>query len=59
VTFLLAGIVYLKEAAIMMILATVGGYLGARLAKKLPVNVIRSIVIAVGLGMTVVFLARS
>lgn len=58
VTFLLAGIVYLKEAAIMMILATVGGYLGARLAKKLPVNVIRSIVIAVGLGMTVVFLAR-
>ncbi|SCZ72799.1 hypothetical protein SAMN04488118_11538 [Epibacterium ulvae] len=59
VTFLLAGIVYLKEAAFMMILATIGGYVGARLAKKLPVNVIRSIVIFVGLGMTVVFLARS
>ena len=57
VTFLLAGIVYLKEAAIMMIVATVGGYVGARLARKLPVSVIRSIVIMIGLGMTAVFLA--
>ena len=56
VTFLLAGIVYLKEAAIMMLLATVGGYIGARLSRKLPVTVIRSIVIVVGFGMTLLFL---
>ncbi|SLN73882.1 hypothetical protein ROA7450_04181 [Roseovarius albus] len=59
VTFLLAGIVYMREAAIMMIAATIGGYVGARLARKLPVPVIRAIVIMVGLSMTVVFLARS
>ena len=58
-TFLLAGIVYLREAAIMMVAATVGGYIGARLARKLPVSVIRSIVIVVGLGMTAVFFAQS
>ncbi len=58
-TFFLAGIVYLREAAIMMVAATVGGYIGARVAKKLPVSVIRLIVIVVGFGMTVVFLVRS
>ncbi|MGB7242375.1 MAG: sulfite exporter TauE/SafE family protein [Sulfitobacter sp.] len=59
VTFLLAGIVYLREAAIMMVVAAVGGYVGAKLARQLPVSVIRSIVIVVGLGMTAVFLTRS
>ncbi len=59
VTFLIAGIVYMKEAAIMMLAATVGGYLGARLARRLPVSVIRSVVIVVGIGMTVVFLMRT
>jgi hypothetical protein len=58
ITFLLAGIVHLREAAIMMVVATIGGYVGARIARKLPVKVIRSIVIAVGLGMTVVFWLR-
>lgn len=59
ITFLLAGIVYLREGAIMMVAATIGGYVGARLARKLPVSVIRSIVIFVGLGMTAVFFAKS
>ncbi|WP_299851110.1 sulfite exporter TauE/SafE family protein [uncultured Roseovarius sp.] len=59
VTFLIAGIVYMKEAAIMMIAATVGGYVGARLARRLPVTVIRAIVIMVGVGMTVFFWLRN
>ena len=59
VTFLLAGIVYLREGAIMMIAATIGGYVGAKLARKLPESVIRSLVIVVGLGMTAVFFAGS
>ena len=59
VTFLLAGIVYLREGAIMMIAATIGGYVGAKLARKLPESVIRPLVIVVGLGMTAVFFAGS
>lgn len=59
VTFLIAGIVYMKEAAIMMIAATIGGYVGARLVRKLPISVIRTIVIVVGIGMTVIFFSRN
>ncbi len=58
-TFLIAGIVYFKEASIMMIVAALGGYVGARISRKLPVSVIRTIVIVVGLGMTVIFLVRN
>jgi len=58
VTFALAGIIYFREAAVMMIAATIGGYAGARLARRLPVQTVRAIVIAVGLGMTVAFLLR-
>ncbi|CUK09923.1 Sulfite exporter TauE/SafE [Ruegeria denitrificans] len=57
-TFVLAGIVYYREAVIMMIAATIGGYVGARVARRLPVSAIRFIVIAVGFGMTAVFFAR-
>ena len=59
VTFALAGIIYIQEAALMMVAATIGGYAGARLARRLPVRVVRAIVIIVGLGMTFAFLLRS
>jgi len=58
VTFSIAGIVHWKEAGIMMIFAIIGGYVGALIARKLPTNLIRLLVIAVGLIMTVVFFAR-
>ena len=58
ITFAVAGIVFWKQAIIMMIAATIGGYLGAMIAKRLPVSIIRGIVISVGLGMTVVFFLR-
>ncbi|WP_317054314.1 sulfite exporter TauE/SafE family protein [Roseovarius rhodophyticola] len=59
VTFLLAGIVFLKQAAIMMLAATAGGYAGARIARKMPVKLIRMTVIVIGLGMTLAFWLRS
>ncbi|WP_299733863.1 sulfite exporter TauE/SafE family protein [uncultured Tateyamaria sp.] len=59
VTFLLAGIVFLKQAAIMMLAATAGGYAGARIARKMPVKLIRMTVIVIGLGMTLAFWIRS
>lgn len=58
VAFLFAGIIWLQEAALMMVFATLGGYLGARASRRMPVRVVRAIVIFVGLGMTAIFAAR-
>jgi len=58
-TFALAGVVYWKEAIVMMMAATVGGYVGARLARRMPVAMVKLIVIIVGLVMTTVFFMRS
>jgi uncharacterized protein len=59
VTFLLAGIVYIPEAIVMMIAATAGGYVGARLARRMSIQTVRAIVIVVGLVMSVVFFIQS
>ena len=42
----------------MMLLATVGGWIGARWAKRLPVPWVRRLVIATGLVMSAVFFSR-
>lgn len=55
VTFAIAGIVYWKEAAIVMVMATTGGYIGAIVARNLPGNVIRFVVIFIGLAMSLIF----
>ena len=39
----------------MMVWATLGGFAGARLAKKLPMSWVRAIVITTGVVMTVLF----
>ncbi|GGO81427.1 UPF0721 transmembrane protein [Marinobacterium nitratireducens] len=57
-TFAFAGIVEWNEALVMMVAATAGGYSGAAIARALPARVVRAIVIAVGLIMTLVFLLR-
>ena len=57
-TFALAGIVAWPQAILMMVAATVGGYAGAPLARMLPRKVVRGVVIAVGVAMSAVFLAR-
>lgn len=56
--FAVAGAIVWPQALWMMVLATAGGWAGARLAKRLPVRWVRWLVIGTGLLMSVVFFAR-
>lgn len=58
-TFALAGIVHWKEATIMMLAATVGGYFGAKMARVMPARLVKTIVVVVGFIMTAAFFARN
>ena len=58
VTFAAAGIVAWPQAIVMMFAAIVGGYAGAPLARALPVAVVRAIIVAVGMTMSLVFFFR-
>jgi len=58
VAFALAGAIVWREAALMMVCATAGGFAGARLAKRLPAHWVRGLVIGTGLVMSAVFFAR-
>ena len=55
VTFAIAGIVFWQQAIIMMIAATIGGYFGVVVARKLSKYTIRMIIVIIGLIMTVIF----
>ncbi len=57
--FALAGAIVWPQAIWMMVLATAGGWVGARLAKRLPVRWVRWLVIATGLVMSAVFFSRT
>jgi uncharacterized membrane protein YfcA len=57
--FALAGAIVWPQAIWMMILATAGGWAGARLAKRLPIQWVRWLVIATGLAMSAVFFQRT
>ncbi|WP_353239390.1 sulfite exporter TauE/SafE family protein [Limnohabitans sp.] len=56
--FALAGAIVWPQAIWMMALATAGGWVGARLAKRLPVRWVRWMVIATGLVMSAIFFSR-
>lgn len=58
-TFAAAGIVAWPQAALMMAAATVGGYVGAPVARALPATAVRMIVIAVGTTMSAIFFWRA
>ena len=58
-TFAWAGVVVWREAALMALAATLGGWLGARLAQRLPAAGVRLFVIATGLVMSGLFFARN
>ncbi|TSE21019.1 Sulfite exporter TauE/SafE [Tepidimonas alkaliphilus] len=58
-TFALAGTIAWGPAALMAVAATLGGYLGARGARRLPAAAVRAAVIATGLTMTAVFMFRA
>ncbi len=56
--FALAGAIVWPQAIWMMALASLGGWLGARWAKRLPMVYVRALVLLTGVVMTVVFFAR-
>lgn len=57
--FALAGAIVWPQAIWMMVLATAGGWVGARLAKRLPIQWVRWMVISTGLAMSAVFFQRT
>ena len=56
--FVLAGAIAWREGLLMMVAATVGGFIGAHWAKRLPARWVRVGVIVTGLVMSLVFFAR-
>lgn len=59
VTFAIAGIVFWKYAIIMMIAATIGGYFGVIVARKLSKSIIRMIIVLIGTIMTFIFFIKT
>jgi uncharacterized protein len=58
VTFIIAGAIYWPQAALMIVGAVLGGYGGARTARRLDPLMVRRFVIAVGIVMTVYFFVK-
>src|SRR5215467_902081 len=58
ICFVIAGKVWWIQAALLLVAAVVGGYAGARLAKRVNPLVIRIIIIAVSATVTVAFFLR-
>ncbi|MDO5290344.1 MAG: sulfite exporter TauE/SafE family protein [Pseudomonadota bacterium] len=56
--FAVGGAIVWPQGLWMALFATLGGFAGARLARRLPVRVVRAIVIATGLVMAGLFFAR-
>lgn len=54
-TFAVAGIVHWPEAMLMMVSATLGGFAGARLARRLERQRVKSIIVTIGSLMTIAF----
>ncbi len=57
--FVLAGAIAWRQGLLMMVAASLGGFFGARWARRLPVAWVRLGVIATGLVMSIVFFARA
>lgn len=53
------GLVAWPQALFMMLAATAGGYLGARMARRLPPTVLRAGIVCIGLVMSAMFFMRS
>lgn len=59
IAFAIGGAIVWEQALLMAVFATLGGFAGARLARRLPVRVVRAVVIVTGLVMSALFFARS
>ncbi|WP_293995425.1 sulfite exporter TauE/SafE family protein [Sphaerotilus sp.] len=56
--FAWAGAIAWPQAGVMMVAATLGGFIGARLARRLPAAGVRAVVVVTGVVMAVAFFAR-
>ena len=56
--FMLAGVIAWPQGLLMMLGATLGGYVGARVSRRLPAPVLRAGVVLIGLGMSLAFFLR-
>ncbi|MEY8877027.1 MAG: sulfite exporter TauE/SafE family protein [Leptothrix sp. (in: b-proteobacteria)] len=56
--FAWAGAIHWPQALVMMVAATIGGFWGARVARRLPVAAVRALVVVTGVVMAAVFFAR-
>jgi uncharacterized membrane protein YfcA len=52
------GLVHWPDALLMMVAATLGGYVGARVARRIPAPWLRGGIVAIGLATTVVFFMK-
>jgi uncharacterized membrane protein YfcA len=57
-TFVLSGVVVWPPALVMVGGSIIGGYLGARFARRIPAPVLRVTVISIGLLLTIYFFLR-
>ena len=59
IAFAIGGAIVWPQGLLMAVFATLGGFAGARLAKRLPVAWVRAIVIVTGVVMSAVFFVRA
>ncbi len=59
VAFAIGGAIVWEQALLMAVFATLGGFAGARLARRLSSTVVRTIVIVTGIVMSVLFFMRA
>ena len=51
-------LIHWHYAGVMAVAAVLGGYVGARLARRLPASVVRLMVIAIGFGLAIYYFAK-
>lgn len=59
VPFIVAGVILWPQAVLMALGAVLGGYLGARIGRKVPARAMRVAVILIGLSMAAYFFVRN
>lgn len=59
ITFIVAGAISWPHTLLMLVTATVGGYVGALFARRLPALWLRRLVVAVGSTMTVIYFYKT
>ncbi|MBK8524810.1 MAG: sulfite exporter TauE/SafE family protein [Betaproteobacteria bacterium] len=58
-TFIIAGAVSWPHTLVMLVTATIGGYAGASLARRLPALLLRRLVVVVGAALTVIYFYKT